>query len=52
MHKQFIKNVKAREQDGRGVGGHGVHLSLWVHQEYTSDTEVHALHQMKADMST
>ena len=23
------------EQDGRGVGGHGVHLSPWIHQEYT-----------------
>ena len=24
-----------REQDGRGVGGHGVHLSPWIHQEDT-----------------
>ena len=24
-----------REQDGGGVGGHGVHLSSWIHQEYT-----------------
>ena len=24
-----------REQDGRGVGGHGVHLSPQIHQEYT-----------------
>ena len=23
------------EQDGRGVGGHGVHLSPWIHQECT-----------------
>ena len=23
-----------REQDGRGVGGHGVHLSPQIHQEY------------------
>ena len=23
------------EQDGRGVGGHGVHLSQWIHQDYT-----------------
>ena len=23
------------EQDGRGVGGRGVHLSPWIHQEYT-----------------
>ena len=28
--------LKSREeQDGRGVGGHGVHLSPWIHQEYT-----------------
>jgi len=24
-----------REKDGGGVGGCGVHLSLWIHQEYT-----------------
>ena len=24
-----------REQDGRGVGGHGVQLSPQIHQEYT-----------------
>ena len=23
------------EQDGGGGGGHGVHLSSWIHQEYT-----------------
>ena len=23
------------EQDGAGVGGRGVHLSPWIHQEYT-----------------
>ena len=23
------------EQDGRGVGGRGEHLSPWMHQEYT-----------------
>jgi len=22
-------------QDGRGESGHGVHLSLWMHHEYT-----------------
>ena len=26
---------KTGEQDGGGVGGHGVHLSPWMHQEYT-----------------
>ena len=36
------REVFEREQDGRGVGGHGVYLSPWIHQEYTSDTEVHA----------
>jgi len=24
-----------KEQDGGGVGGCGVHLSPWIHQEYT-----------------
>ena len=23
------------ERDGEGVGGHGVHLSPWIQQEYT-----------------
>ena len=40
------------EQDGRVVGGRGVHLSLWIHQEYTSDTEVHAKHQLRVDRNT
>ena len=40
------------EQDGRGVGGRGVHLSPRIHQEYTSDTEVHAEHQLSMDRST
>ena len=22
------------EQDGRGLGEHGIHLSPWIHQEY------------------
>ena len=35
IHRQLIKNVKAREQDHGGVGGHGVHLSPQIHQEYT-----------------
>ena len=26
---------KTGEQDGGGVGGRGVHLSPWIHQEYT-----------------
>jgi len=29
------KNLQMREQDGGGVGGCGVHLSLWIHQEHT-----------------
>ena len=28
-------NNKGGKQDGRGVGGHGIHLSPWIHQEYT-----------------
>ena len=34
---ETVKNmsVKFREQDGGGAGGHGVHLSTWIHQEYT-----------------
>ena len=31
----MVKNLLAREQDGGGVGGCGVHLSPWIHQEYT-----------------
>ena len=38
----FILNLKAKkkkkkgeEQDGRGVGVHGIHLSPQTHQEYT-----------------
>jgi len=45
------------EQDGRGVGGHGIHLSPWIHQEYTfrhrcMHAEVHAENQLRADRST
>ena len=32
---KFKKKKKIGDQDGRGVGGHGVHLSPWIHQEYT-----------------
>ena len=35
MNEELIKTLTLREQDGRGVGGHGVHLSPQVHQEYT-----------------
>ena len=30
-----LKQNRQIEQDGRGVGGHGVHLSPQIHQEYT-----------------
>ena len=31
-----LKNEQLKEeQDGGGVGGHGVHLSSQIHQEYT-----------------
>jgi len=33
--KKKIKNMEGREQDGGGVGGCGVYLSPWIHQEYT-----------------
>ena len=33
--KQILKMNEGTPQDGRGVGGHGVHLSPWRHQEYT-----------------
>jgi len=31
----LVLKVLLGEQDGRGVGGCGVHLSPWIHQEYT-----------------
>ena len=37
--EEKMKALKLRklegEQDGRGVGGCGVHLSPWIHQEYS-----------------
>ena len=39
------------EQDGAGVGGCGVHITAWIHQEDTSDTEVPAEQQLRADRS-
>ena len=27
--------MKRVRKDGRGVAGHGIHLSPWIHQEYT-----------------
>ena len=39
IHNRILLKYKEehiwREQDGRGVGGRGVHLSPWIHQEYT-----------------
>ena len=29
------KNLLLEGQDGGGVGGHGIHLSPWIHQEHT-----------------
>jgi len=29
------KKKNQKEQDGEEVGGHGVYLSPWIHQEYT-----------------
>jgi len=33
--KLKTERERGREQGGRGVGGRGVHLSPWIHQEYT-----------------
>ena len=35
QHLFLADKTKVGEQDGRGVGGHGVHLSPWILQEYT-----------------
>ena len=32
---QMLKSGPWEEQDGRGVGGCGIHLSTEIHQEYT-----------------
>ena len=45
-------SINMEEQDGGGVGGRGLHLSLWIHQEYPSDTEMHAEHPPREDRST
>ena len=31
----LLSKISRGEQDGGGVGGCGVHLSPWIHQEYT-----------------
>ena len=36
MNEELIKTLTMGEQDGRGVGGRGAHLSPQVHQEYIS----------------
>ena len=40
------------ENDGRGAGGCGVHLSPWIHQESPSDTEVHEEQQLRVERGT
>ena len=35
FEKMVFKTKGRREQDGGGVGGRGVHLSPWIHREYT-----------------
>ena len=32
--RNYRENKQIRSQDGRGVGGRGVHLSPQMHQEY------------------
>ena len=34
-HVSELPIVFGREQDGEGAGGHGVHCSPWIHQEYS-----------------
>ena len=33
--ERIISNLKDFVEDGREVGGHGVHLSSWIRREYT-----------------
>ena len=40
IHGILKKGKKRGEQDGRGVGGHGVHLSLQIHQFLMGETQV------------
>ena len=47
----IVLNFSGAEQDGRGVGGHGVPLQEYI-RNTPSDTEVHAEHQLRADRST
>ena len=35
QHHNSNASIFCREQDGGGVGGHGVHLFPWIHQECT-----------------
>ena len=44
----YSKTKISGEQDGRVVGGRGVHLSLWIH----SDTKVLAEHHLRVARST
>ena len=45
-----LKTIKKREQEGREVSGRGVSLSPDRYiRNTTSDTEVHAEHQLRAD---
>ena len=49
----LYKRKVGGEQDGGGVGGHGIHPSLHGYIRNTpSDTEMHTEHQLRADRST
>ena len=42
------KPKEGRKQDGREVGGHGVHPSPWLHQEHRrSDAKDHVEHELR-----
>ena len=48
-----LKPIKKREQEGREVSGRGVYLSTDRYiRNTTSDTEVHAEHQLTAERRT
>ena len=47
-----LKLLSGRYEDGRGVGGHGVHSLHGYIRNTPSDTHVHAEHQLRVDRST
>ena len=50
--QQNSQKVYYRKQDGGGVGGHGVHLSPQIRQEYTFRHRSACRTQARVDRST